>query len=138
MASDKLKALREAKAKIDEQRQAEQEAREEAQLELEVKLESDLGPRGREWEMVEDDGHGEGPIAVQIGASVLQKKFEAELSADKLKTSEDFEGYVLPCVVFPDKEKVQAIFEKRPFLITRCATALATLYGVARGDARGK
>jgi hypothetical protein len=138
MANDKLAALRAAKAELDQKRQAEADDREVALLELELKLEADIGPRGHDWEIVEDDGHGEGPIAVQLGASVLQKRFEAELSSGKLKTSEDFESYVLPCIVFPEKDKVQAIFDKRPFLITRCANALAILYGVARGDAAGK
>lgn len=136
--NEKLAKLREAKAKVDEQRRAEQEARETALLELELRLEGELGPRGKEWEIVEDDGHGEGPIAVQLGASVLQKRFESELAGGKLKTSEDFASFVLPCIVFPDKEAVDKIFDKRPFLITRCANALAQLYGVARSDFEGK
>ena len=138
MANEKLAALREAKAKLEEKRQAEADAREERLLELELKLETEMGPRGRDWDIVEDDGHGEGPIAVKLGPSVLQKRFESELSAGKLRTSEDFANFVLPCIVHPDKEKADQAFERRPFLITRCANTLCKLYGVARGDFEGK
>lgn len=121
-----------AKAALDAKREAAAAARADALVALELEWEDKLGPRGSAFEIVEDTGHGEGHIVLKLGDAVLQKRFEAEQSKGLIRTSEDAETYVLPCVVHPDQEAARAIFARRPFLITRCAGALLELFGLEK------
>jgi len=105
-------------------------ARELEVLELEDKLVKELGPRGVEFEIVETV---EGPIAVKRGEAVLHQRFQTS-KVDEAAIDE----YVRPCVVSPAKEKYLEIVNRRPGIAVRCASALASLYGVKSERDTGK
>lgn len=117
----KLAAAREAKAKRDEEALAKAEAAELALLELEERLTDELGPRGEEFEIVETP---DGLVAIKLGDSLLHKRF-----SNSKCTDEDVFAYVDPCVVHPSTEAFRAMAGKRPAIVVRCASALASLFG---------
>lgn len=128
---ERLVAARAAKEKKEVAAREAAEARELEVLELEVKLEAELGPRGAFFEIVSTL---EGPIAVKLGEAVLHTRFQAA----KDITDTVLHDYVFPNVVHPSKEKYLEIVGRRPALALRCASALATLYGLKANDDAGK
>ncbi len=130
-AADRLAAARLAKEKKEAAARVAADARELEVLELEAKLEGELGPRGAFFEIVETL---EGPIAVKLGEAVLHTRFQGA----KDITDTVLHDYVFPCVVHPAKEKYLEAVGRRPAIALRCASALATLYGLKASDTAGK
>lgn len=97
---------------------------------VEMKFDAEMGPRGREWDLIETQ---DGPIVVVLGSQVTFKKF-----SESKKTQIDVENFVRPLVKYPDAAKYMAIVEKRPAYAVRAANALCTLYGVKSEDEDGK
>jgi hypothetical protein len=134
MKSDDVKAklaeARKAKEERQKAREGDAEARELAILELEEKLEAEHGARGVMFEIVDTV---EGPIAVKLGEAVLHTRFQQSKMTDA-----ELDEYVRPCVVHPSKEKYLEIVGRRPAIALRCASALATLFGVKADVDSGK
>jgi hypothetical protein len=128
---ERLAAARAAKEAKEKAAREAAEARELEILELEAKLEADLGPRGAFFEIVSTL---EGPIAVKLGEGVLHTRFQAA----KDITDTVLHDYVFPNVVHPAKEKYLEIVARRPAIALRCASALATLYGLKADADAGK
>ena len=97
---------------------------------VEMRFDTELGPRGKEWDIVETQ---DGPIVVVLGAQLMFKKF-----SDSKKTQIDVENFVRPLVKYPDAAKYMALVDKRPAYAVRCANALCTLYGVKSEEDDGK
>lgn len=126
----KLAAARKAREDREKAEAEKAEARELEVLELEERLEKELGPRGVDFEIVETI---EGPIAVKRGEAILHQRFQSS------KVDEaSIDAYVRPCVVHPAKEKYLEIVGRRPGVAVRCASALATLFGVKADRDTGK
>ena len=134
----KLAAQRDKQRQREEAEQLEALAREVELLELVERFETQLGKRGRAFEVIEDDGHGEGPIVVKLGDSVLQQAFEAAVQKSETLGPAEMHNYVAPCVAYPSAEKAAEIFNRRPLLRSRCANAIANLFGAKRGNEKGK
>ncbi len=128
---ERLDAARAAKEKKEAAAREAADARELEVLELEAKLEGELGPRGAFFEIVETL---EGPVAVKLGEAVLHTRFQGA----KDITDTVLHDYVFPNVVAPAKEKYLEIVGRRPAIALRCASALATLYGLKANDTAGK
>jgi hypothetical protein len=131
--SDRLAELRAKKEAIDAAREIERKAREVEELELEVRFDGELGPRGSQFEIINTGEIGEGCIVVKLGEEVLFKRFQ-----NSKLTAEDAAAFVRPCVVYPSQSKYDEITARRGFIATRCANALATLYGVKLEANAGK
>lgn len=129
---EKLLKLQDEKAAREEQRRKAKVKRDLLVLELESKYESDLGPRGQGFEIVAEN-HPEGPIVVKLAEAVAHKK----LTSSKL-LMEDVEHYVLPCVVYPERDRYLQIVGSRPEIRNRCANALFTLQGAKTEADAGK
>lgn len=106
-------------------------------LELEEKYERELGPVGQEFQIVDATDLGEGFVVLRRGEEVLWKRY-SKLIAKETETEVDTRDFVLPCVVHPAKEKYDEIVSRRPFIASRCANALGSLYGVKRRAEEGK
>lgn len=132
-SSDRLEELMKQKAEREKTRAAAKAARAVEELELEARFDSELGPRGSQFEIVDSGDLGEGFLVVKLGEEVLWKRF----IASKM-TSDDANNLVRPCVAYPAKEKYDEITARRSALVTRCANALATLYGVQTEVSAGK
>lgn len=128
--SENLQKLRDAKAKLEEQKRAKALELEEKTLELELKYESELGPRGVFFEVVDTI---EGPVVIKLGEAILHKRF-----SESKVTPTDVHDYVTPCVVHPSREEYLQLVDRRPAIEMRCATALAALYGAKRQADEGK
>jgi hypothetical protein len=118
----RLEELRANKATRDAKASEEADARELAILELEEKYTSELGKRGRYFEIVETP---EGPIVVKLGEGVLFKRLRDKKGEP---TSDDIQQFVAPCVVHPDKTTFSKMVEGRFGILTRCSDALLCLY----------
>lgn len=138
---EKTARLAAARATVAALAAAEQEAaddRELAILELEISLTAKHGPRGNQYEIV-DGGH-EGPVAVKLGDLVVYKRFQSAVTDEKGKglTPELAFEYVFPCLAFPDADSFKAIYQRRPGLVFRCATALSQLFAGKESSDREK
>lgn len=132
-AGDRLAELRAKKDAIDAAREIARKAAEIEETELEVRFHDELGPRGSQFEIVNSGDLGEGCLVVRLGEDVLWKRFQSSKM-----TPEDAAALVRPCIVYPTLPKYDEITARRSFLATRCANALATLYGVKLEANAGK
>lgn len=126
----KLEDLRAKRAKRESEREAEAQARELQELELEDKYSTDLGPRGKAFEMVVTE---HGIVVVKLGDAATYKRY---MASDK-DAAESIHQFVAPNVVFPSREEYGRLTVERPFVGVKCAGALLSLYGV-KEDARAK
>jgi hypothetical protein len=127
---DRLAKAREEKAKRDKAIEDARDAAELEVLDLDEKFSKELGPRGIEFEIVTTSV---GPVVLKRGEAVLQNR----LSQSKV-TDADVVEYVVPCVVHPTREKFLDMIDKRPLIASRCALALATLFGAKANDDASK
>lgn len=134
---DELLAKRAAReAKLAEER----EAHELLCLELEDKYCTELGVRGRTWQMLneENDG-GVGPIVLKPASLVSQKSY---IQNDARGTPEVAGSFVLPCVLYPPPELARLAFNDpvvpRLQLLLRCAIAIQALAGFREEDSAKK
>lgn len=128
----------EAREKAETQRKKQHEL---AGLKLIEKFEAEIGPRRSKFTMVDLGDIGEGFVVMKLGDAVIQKKFESAIAKlkDKEKLDEQsIDQYVTPCVVHPSESEFRALCGRRYNLWSRCASALAKLYGVKRDDDEGK
>jgi hypothetical protein len=133
----RMARAREAQSKRQDAAARARQLEELAILELENRLEEEgKGPRGVNFEIV--DGGSEGPIAVRLGDLVVFKRFQATMKGDKEPSHEDHYNFVAPSLLYPEKDKFNAIVGRRAVLLLRCSNALATLYGARDDEARGK
>lgn len=139
---EKLAELRAKKEAKLEAKAKQREAVEIEILELEERLESELGERGKAFEIVDCSSHGEGIIAVKLGPSILHKAFMnhlAKVSEEKCAPHEAMvDAYVTPCLVQPSVDVYRAIVARRPVIADRVSNALATLFGVRLENERKK
>ncbi len=104
------------------------------QLELEERFEKELnGRKGQAFMIVDASDLGEGFVVVKLGEDVLWTAF-----MKSKQTAMDIDIFVTPCVVYPSVDDYRKLTKRRAFLADRCATALATLYGVKADEAAGK
>jgi hypothetical protein len=114
----------------------EKEAHELLCLELEDKYSTELGVRGRAFEIVnEDNSLGVGPIVVKTPTLLAQKIY---MQSDAKTTPEVAGQYVCPCVVYPAELAVRQIFAARHQMCLRCAIALTALSGYSDGEVQKK
>lgn len=138
MSEDTKERLRTARAELQKLQQARDEAndlRELQECELILKYEKELGPRGREFELVSTQ---EGPIVIRRGEFVLYKAFQESMVNRDQPSPEAVHSYVSPCVVFPSREAFNKIVDERPHYAVRCANALLLLHGAKEITDRGK
>lgn len=131
--SERLAQLREAKAKREIARQKALRDNELQLLELEAKYESELGPRGEEFEIVDASDIGAGIVVVKLGESVLWTRY----TAGKMSEADTLD-FVTPQIVFPERERFLALANRRGHLATRCANAIASLHGMKVQAETGK
>lgn len=129
----RLEELQKRQAEREKKRELEADEKELERAELVDKFETELGPIGREFQIVDATALGEGFIVVKLGTEVGWKKFQ-----NSKVTEVDVRNFVLPCVAHPEKEKYDEIVTRRPALANRCANALATLHGAKLNDEAGK
>lgn len=99
--------------------------------ELEERLERELGgPRGSKFDIVDTV---EGPIAVQLGPSVLHKRFRESKMGEP-----DVHDFVAPCVVHPEVARFNEIASVRPGVLVDVANVLADLYAAKTEVVAGK
>lgn len=138
MADDKLDDLlaeaKKRKADRDAVKDVELKKRELDILLLEEKFESELGARGRMFEIVDAP---ESPVVLKLGNSVVYKRFRAAVEEGKASL-EAMSQYVFPSVVYPDKSVFTEIADARPQVLYRCADALTTLFGAKEENTRSK
>lgn len=131
---ERLAEKRAAKAKRDAEAEKERDASELERLELEERFEKELnGKRGRAFMIVDASDLGEGCIVLKLGEDVLWNTF----SKSKMNVV-DTDAFVVPCVVYPSVDQYRGITKRRAFIADRCASALATLYGVKADVEAGK
>lgn len=102
-------------------------------LKLIDQFEEELGPRGREFEIVDLTEQGEGYVVVKRALSVHMRAFKASKMTDA-----DHFDLVKTCVVYPTIDEFKAIAGRRDFAVTRCATAIAEMHGLKVRDDAGK
>lgn len=123
------RALRESKLA------EEREAHDMLVLELEDKYATELGPRGRAFEIVnEDNSCGEGPIVVRPADAVAIKLWRSKDG----NAPEDALMMVRPSVLYPEGPRFADITHRRPHLIDRTVTAILKLSGVREAATLGK
>lgn len=132
---DRRTQLVAAKAERERKRIEEKDALELELLELEEKYESELGPVGRKFLILDLTELGEGFVVLKQGETVVYKRY----SEAKNKTDKEVEEYVLPCLVHPTTEKFLEIVNTRyPEVLYRCAHAVNRLFGKKSEDDMGK
>lgn len=130
---DKVAEFVKRKAKREEARALEAERLAFERLELEDRLETELGPIGQAYQLVDVTALGEGLIAVRLGEEVLWVRFKGS----KMTDSDAFQ-FVEPCLMHPTKEVFRAIAARRPEVVGRVSNALASLYGLKVAHDEGK
>jgi hypothetical protein len=130
---EKLARARADQARRAEERAAEKEAAELEHFDLVSRFEKELGVLDRAFTIVDLSELGEGFVVLKLGEGVLWKTFVAS-KMDVVDT----EAFVLPNVVHPSQDTYRDIARRRGFVATRCANALAELYGVKRKEDAGK
>jgi len=105
-------------------------------LELDAKYSSELGKRGRDWEMVNEveNSCDEGPIVVKMGDPVHHKLWQSKPGA----SPEDSFAYVKFMVVHPEPAAFAVIAVRRPELLLRVVIACNQLFGQNRAITLGK
>lgn len=108
-------------------------------LRLEDKYETELGPQGKAFAIVEIkpvDTHPYLVVKVPETASVIYKRF-AGIPQDKL-TPEDLDALVAPCVVHPSLDEWRGVVAKRPGNLMTASGVVLALLGVDNGIELGK
>lgn len=132
--AERLAAARALKAARDVALEGERQLAELQGLELEERFTKELlGRRGVAFMIVDASDLGEGHIVLKLGEDVLWNTFKAS----KMNVV-DTDSFVCSCVVFPSVDAYRAIVKRRAFIGDRCASALATLYGVKAETDAGK
>lgn len=124
---DRRAELLAKKAEREAARALEREAHELELLELEDRLESELGPIGRAFDLVDLSDLGEGMIAVSCKVPGIQARHKA-FASSKI-TDVDVDAFITPCIVHPSIEEFRAILARRPIAGGRVATTLLNLLG---------
>lgn len=132
--AERLAAARASKAKRDASLEQEKQLSELEGLELEERFTTELnGRKGRAFMVVDATDLGEGHIVLKLGEDVLWNTFKAS----KMNVV-DTDAFVCSCVVYPSVDAYRAVVKRRAFIGDRCASALATLYGVKAETDAGK
>jgi hypothetical protein len=136
MDDAKRALLLEARAERETKATLAKKAHEDLCLELDDRFSSELGVRGRDWEMVNEseNSNGEGPIVLKLGDPVAHKLWLSRPGS----SPEDSFAYVKPMVVYPDGPAFAALAVRRPILLLRCVIAVSELFGQNRAVALGK
>lgn len=131
----KREALLKARADREKAREDEQRAHDDLVLELEDKYETSLGPRGRAFQIAnEDNACGEGPIVVKTADFANYKRWQMK-DGD---APEDAIVLLRTCVVYPEPAAFESICGRRPHLIKRAVSAVIALAGVSAAARQGK
>lgn len=120
--ADRLRVLREAKAKRDEADAKRAALLEIEVLEVEERLAAQHGPRGVRWTILETST---GPIGLVLGPSVLYKRLE---DAKEGEYNEALYAFVLDQVDHPTRDEAMRMFGERRGLIVSCGEALIALH----------
>jgi hypothetical protein len=124
----KRKALREAAAEI------ERTAAKVERLELEEKFEKETGGAlDRAFVIVDVSDLGEGFVVLKLGTDVEWNTFKAS----KMNVV-DLDVFLTPNVLHPSLDQFRMLAKRRAFVPERCASALASLYGVKSAVDAGK
>lgn len=126
--ANRIEELKKRKAEREEKLRQEAEARELEELELEDKLSSEIGVRGKDFEIINTDI---GLFAVKKPDFVVAKRFNAA----ETKGEEEIIQFVRPCLLFPDATRALAQFQAHAGAASRCCLALIAMHeaaGVAR------
>lgn len=76
----------------------------------------------------------QGVVIVQRPNGVAMKAFQ-DLEAPRMQ---DVEVLVRPCVVYPARDKFDAMIADQPVILTRCSSAVVELAGAKRKESTGK
>lgn len=121
----RLLELRERQEAREKKREAEFNAGELEKLELIDKYETDLGARGREFEIVDLRDYGEGLIVVKRPSAVAYKQFgiavDKAINTNRPVTEADYDAFVSSCLVHPDLSAYRAIAARRNGVPGECA-----------------
>jgi hypothetical protein len=128
---EKIAALRAKKADRETARAAEAKARELEALELEERFESELGPRGVAFELVETEV---GNFVVARPDYLVAKSF---LDKDE-RSSEDTSAFVAPCIRFPAQADYRVVTQSHGGIVHRCCLAALAMYEAKRATVSGK
>lgn len=124
-----------ARAEREKALEAEREAHELLVLELENKHATEMGPRGRAFEIAnEDNACGEGPIVVKPADAAAIKLWRSKDG----NAPEDAFMMARPSVVYPDPQKFAELTARRPHLLDRTVSAILKLSGVRETIVQGK
>jgi len=132
----KRKQLLEARETRAQARKDAEQAHADLLLELEDRFETQLGPRGNAYEIVnEDNSCGEGPIVVKPADAVAMKLWKSKDG----NTPEDALTLVRPCVVYPEAAQFAAMVSgNRSELLWRTLNAIVKLAGGREKVVQGK
>jgi hypothetical protein len=106
-----------------------------AVLEARAKYTEELGAEGEAFAVI--DAGAEGPIVVKPGLMVLYKAYRARVMKDDM-TLEAAQHYILPCTVFPERDVLLEVLNRRPALHDDLVVALHKLHGANEALDRGK
>jgi len=137
---DRLVEARAAKAERDAKREEATKLRELLVLDLEAKLDAELGPRGREFEIVEFEQLDK-VIAVKRPDPVLAKQMRKAQEKKHGATHEDHVDYVRKHVVYPPPSEATDLwrwFGEHQAAVYELALALMKLEGVRLDEKGGK
>lgn len=145
--ADKREALKErlAIARLrSEETQAKREALEDKDAFERKVLKAEQEVTDQEALLEAESEHGIGKVGVvetDMGIVILKrcnalryKKFQDLADAKTL----DVEKLIRPCVIYPDKNRFDAICEELPATVLRCGNCIAELAGIKSKDIAGK
>lgn len=139
---EKIAALQKKEDDRQQKREDERKAKTLERLELIDKFETDLGPRGREFVVVDVTNLGEGFVVLRKPTAASHKRYmnAVEKAKDKGKPIEeaDTNQYVLPCVVHPEKATYSRIANERHDVPVQCAAAMMSMLQAAKEADEGK
>ncbi len=130
----RLQELREKQAERALKQEQEALDRELVEAELEEKYLS-FGQRGVHFEII---GSPDGFVVVKLGDWLPYKKFLLGKRVNDAPIPEDVVAFALANLVYPERDKAVAIFDRYGGVATRCANALVAMHQGEAAERRGK
>jgi hypothetical protein len=125
-----LAKLEEEKAKREAKREEKAKLRKLEALQLEAKYSEELGEKGVKFDIHSTDV---GNFVLKLAEFISHKRFNAK-SGNGL-AEEDVFAFVVPSVVFPDRDTTTRLFREHVQIAWRCAALLQAM-SAAEGDAK--
>lgn len=129
-ALERLMVLEERRAERVRKRDAKDAIREAAELEVLEELEDEHGELGKKIARIQTPG---GMLVVKRGLPLLFTRFRKSKVTDT-----DCEQFVIPCLVYPERECAKKLLQEFPGALVSAANKLSELYGVSKEEEAGK